>query len=410
MRILNRLTDTQVKNIRPRTKTFKVADGGGLFLLVQTSGSRYWRYKYRYAGMEKSLALGVYPEVSLAAAREARTGARNMLRAHTDPGAVRRDEKRRALIAANNSFEAVAREWLEKQKNCWTGIYAKKALQSLEADVFPSIGHRPIDQVSAPELLALLRKVEHRGVYDTAHRILQRCNAVFRYGIVTGRCERNPATDLRGALKTAKKTHFAALSAADLPEFIKRLEKYDGYERTKLAIRLLMLTFVRTKELRGARWAEVSLDGDKPIWRIPPERMKMHRAHIVPLSRQAVEVLRRMKELTGHGELVFPSERRYDKPMSENTILFALYRMGYKNKATGHGFRSTASTILNESGWRPDVIERQLAHGDQDETRAAYNRAEYLNERHTMVQFWADYLDTLGTNIRMIPVSYAKIA
>lgn len=397
------LTDTAIRSAKPGDKPRKLADSAGLYLLLHPNGSRYWRFKYRRGGKEKVLALGVYPRVTLAEAREARDFARKTLTAGRDPAVVRQTAKRELAEAGANTFRVVALEWAHKKANHWSPKHIARVIQSLEADVFRDLGHRPIHEITAPELLRVLRIVEKRGVYETAGRLLQRCGAVFRYGIVTGRCERNPAVDLRGSLTSPKKQHYPALTAADLPEFLRRLALYDGNEQTQLAIRLLLLTFVRTAELRSATWSEFELDGDTPTWRVPAERMKSRVEHLVPLSWQAVSVLKKCRHLSKSDSLLFPSERRYDKPMSENTILFALYRMGYKNRATGHGFRATASTILNEQGWRSDVIERQLAHAPRDQVRAAYNRAEYLPERRKMMRAWADYLEGLHTSAEIVP-------
>jgi integrase len=361
--------------------------------------------KYRFAGKEKVLALGVYPEVSASQARKKRDEARAKLREGIDPAGERRAEKHRKRIAAENTFEAVAREWLSKQKGKWVAGHARRVLDSLEANLFPGLGYRPIAEITPTELLYELRKIEKRGALEIASRVAQRAAAVFRYAIVTGRTDYNPAADLRGSLEAPKTRNHAALSAADLPEFLERLDTYDGEPTTKLALRLLLLTFVRTGELRGARWDEFDLDGPSPTWRIPAERMKMKEEHIVPLSTQAVAALRELWKLTGDRALLFPNRNRPTAPMSENTVLYALYRMGYHSRATGHGFRATASTILNEMGYRPDVIERQLAHGERNKVRAAYNRAQYLAERRELMQGWADYLDAVASGAaRVVPL------
>lgn len=388
------LSDAKVRNARPQAKPYKITDGEGMFLLVTPSGSKYWRLKYIFTGKEKLLALGVYPEVSLADARERRLQARKMLAAGNDPGEVKKEAKRLAGLKNNNAFEPVAREWFEKRKHGWVDSYSGRMLARLESHIFPKLGQRPIADITAQEILAMLRVVESSGALDTALRVMQICGQIFMYAIATGRAERNPVPDLRGALKTPVPKHHAYLKAADLPEFLQRLESYEGALLTKLALRLLLLTFVRTTELRMAEWTEI--DFDKAEWRIPAERMKMRDPHIVPLSSQAVAVLRELQKLTGNGKHVFPNEHNFVTFMSENTMLFALYRMGYRSRATGHGFRATASTILNENGFMPDVIERQLAHAERNKVRAAYNHAQYLTERRKMMQWWADYLDKNG--------------
>ena len=392
------LSDVQIRNAKPSSKPYKLADGGGLYVLVKPDGAKYWRLKYRFAGKEKLLALGVYPLVRAPAARTARDEAKRRLADGHDPSHARREDKRAAQISAANTFEIVAREWVEQQRNRWTPNHAGRVLDSLVADAFLEIGFRSIAEITAPELLAALRKIEARGALEVASRVNQRFGAIFRYAVATGRCERNPVADLRGALKAPKREHRAALSAADLPDYLQQLETYDGQLQTKLALKLLALTFVRTGELRGAKWSEFDLDIGE--WRIPAERMKMRAPHIVPLSRQALGVLEQLKPITGDQEYLFPNQHNPKACMSENTMLYALYRMGYHSRATGHGFRATASTILNEQGWRADAIERQLAHAEKNKVRAAYHRSEYLADRRKMMQAWADYLDTLASSVK----------
>ena len=385
------LSDAKVRNAKPQAKPYKITDGEGMFLLVTPSGSKYWRLKYHFAGREKLLALGVYPEVSLGDARERRTQARKAIAAGNDPGEVKREAKRLAVLQTENAFETVAREWYEQRKHEWKPSSTKTILKRLERHIFPKLGKRPIATITAPDILSMLRVIEGSGTLDTAQRVMQMCGQVFMYAIATGRAERNPVPDLRGALKTPVTQHHAYLKAADLPEFLKKLEAYDGALQTKLALRFLLLTYVRTIELRGAEWPEI--DFDKAEWRIPAGRMKMKELHIVPLSRQAVAVLRELQKHTGNRQYLFPNQHNPVSFMSENTMLYALYRMGYHSRTTGHGFRSTASTILNENGFMPDVIERQLAHCERNKVRAAYNHAQYLPERRKMMQWWADYLD-----------------
>ncbi|MGH8503518.1 MAG: tyrosine-type recombinase/integrase [Gammaproteobacteria bacterium] len=397
-----RLSDIKVRKAAPREKAYKLSDGHGLHLLVKPNGGKYWRLQYRVDGKQKVLALGVYPEVSLAEARDKQADARKLLRNGQDPAEVKREQKRQAKMQAENSFENVAREWHSNQKGRWTADHAHRVITSLEKDIFPHLGTKPIHDVTAPILLQALRRIEKRDALDYSSRVLQRVSAVFRYATSTGLLTYNPAADLVGSLKRRKLTHRAALSRADLPEFFDRLRKYDGEPITRLGLRLIVLTFVRSRELRGARWDEFDLDRSE--WRIPAERMKITAEHIVPLSRQTIAVLDELKPLTGSYDLVFPGRSNLSKPISENTFLYAMYRMGYHSKATVHGFRATASTILNEMGFKPDVIERQLAHAERNKVRAAYHRSEYLEDRRKMMQAWADYLDSLETGAKVIPL------
>ena len=339
------------------------------------------------------MALGVYPEVSLADARERRTQARKALAAGNDPAEAKRVAKRLGVEKSQNTFESLAREWHQNRLETWNPEHAAKILKRLERHVFPAVGSRPIADVTTSELLAVLRKIEMHGS-EIAHRMLQISNQIFLFAVVTDRAANNPAASLRGALKPVVKSNHAFIKPQELQEYLRKLDNYDGALQTKLALRFLLLTFVRTGELRGAEWSEI--DFDKAEWRIPAERMKMKDVHIVPLARQTVALLRQIKELTGQWRYVFPNQRKPSDIMSENTMLYALYRMGYHSRATGHGFRSTASTILNENGFARDVIERQLAHSERDKVRAAYNYAQYLPERRKMMQWWADYLDEVA--------------
>lgn len=387
------LSHTAVRNAKPKPKPYKMSDGEGLFLLVTPSGSKYWRLKYFFAAKEKLLALGVYPDVSLADARERRAQARKELAAGRDPGEVKKEEKRLLIQKHENTFEVVAREWHQNRLPKWTPSHATRTLKRLELHVFPRLGTKPIADITSQEVLSVMRRIEPRGA-DITHRMLQVCGQIFAYAVITDRATTNPAAMLRGALKPLVKKNRAYIKPNELPEFLKHLDGYEGALQTKLAMKFLMLTFVRTGELRGAEWNEI--DWDKAEWRIPAERMKMRESHIVPLSRQAMAILRELRDLTGHGHYVFPNQHKPAGHMSENTILYALYRMGYHSRATGHGFRSTASTILNEHGFRPDVIERQLAHCERNQVRAAYNHAQYLPERREMMQWWANYIDRLA--------------
>ena len=387
------LTNTEVQKAKPADTPVKLADGRGLYLLVQPSGSKLWRWKYRFLGKEKLMALGQYPDVSLAQAREAVDSARKALAAGIDPMEQRKAEKVARQRAVEDAFAAVAKGWFENWKAARSDSHVGYVWRRLEADVFPAIGTRPVSEIEAPELVAMTKKTAARGALDIAKRNLQTCGQVFRYAIAHGLASRNPATDIKPAdiLPSRKKTNYARVDARELPELLRKIEVYQGSAVTRTAIKLMALTFVRTSELIGARWAEFDLDTGR--WDIPAERMKMKTPHIVPLSKQAVELLRALHTATGHGALLFPGERDHEKPMSNNTILMALDRMGYKHRMTGHGFRGIASTILHEQGHEHAHIELQLAHQERNQVSASYNHATYLPQRSKMMQAWADYLD-----------------
>lgn len=397
------LTAIAIRNAKPGPKPVRLYDSGGLYLEISPAGGRWWRFAYRFGGKRKLISLGVFQDIPLAVARERRDAVRKLLADGKDPGAKRKADKREVVNRAANNFEAVAREWYKRQAHVWKASHASDVLRRLEYNLFPEIGATPIADLTAPALLAALRKIEHRGAHDLAHRVLQVSGQIFRYGIATGRCERDLSTDLRGALAPHKGKHQAAITPEELPDLLRAIDGYTelGDRLTSQALRLLALTFVRTGELIGAQWKEFDLDS--AVWIIPAERMKMKTEHVVPLSRQAVEILRAIRATGGESRYVF-SGRNLDKPISNNTMLFALYRMGYKGKMTGHGFRSVASTMLNETGFRADVIERQLAHGERNAIRGAYNRAEYLSERKAMMQQWADMLDALAQGAQVIPL------
>ena len=397
------LTATAIKNFKPKDKPVRLADERGLYLLLNPNGSRWWRFDYRFDGKHKTLSFGVYPDVPLKLARERRDEARNLVALGSDPGAQRKAEKQAKAESGSNTFEALGREWIATRGKEWTESYTSKTVSSLERHAFPAIGAKPISEITAPELLALLRAIEGRGTVDMAHRISQHCSAIFRFAISTGRAVTDPVINLRGALSSTKKEHYAALTdPLAFAELLRDVEKYRGEATTKAAMKMLALTFQRTKEVRFAEWSQFDLDA--AMWRIPAEIMKMREAHIVPLSRQAIAVLKELQPLTGAGRLVFQSSISRERPISENTVIYALGRMGYKGRMTGHGFRSVASTMLNEQGFRADLIERQLAHSEMNAVRAAYNRAEYLPERKTMMQQWADYLDKLKAGADVIPL------
>ncbi len=373
----------------------RLADEKGMYLEVTAAGGKYWRMKFRHAGKEKRLALGVYPAVSLADARKARDLAREVLAAGDDPAQRRRDAKLTKAAGDAHTFEAVARQWWAHWKGLKSTRHADYVLRRLEADAFPALGARPIATITAPQLLAMAKAVEARGAVDIAKRSLQTCGQIMRYAVAHGLIERNPAADVKpaDALKPHKKENYARLDAREMPDLLRKIEAYQGSPYTRLAMKLIALTFVRTGELIGARWSEFDLD--EAEWRIPAERMKMRTPHIVALAPQAVEVLQALHTASGHCALLFPGERDHEKPMSNNTILGALKRMGYAGRMTGHGFRGVASTILHEQGYAHHIIELQLAHQERDAVSAAYNHATYLAERRAMMIHWANHLDKL---------------
>ena len=398
------LTDKGTSNAKPKAQPYKLADERGMFLLVNPNGAKWWRLKYRFDGKEKSLSLGVYPDVGLKDAREKRDAARQLLAGGVDPSINRKVQKAARLDRAENSFEVVAREWYAKLSTKWTAGHAGKVFTRLEKDVFPWVGGRPIAEVTAPELLSALRRIESRGAIETAHRAYQSCGQIFRYAIATGRAERDPSTDLRGALQPVISTHHASITdPKEIGALLRAVDGYAGEFVTRCALRLAPLVFLRPGELRHAEWTEI--DFEKSEWRIPAEKMKARVQHVVPLSTQAAAILAEVQPLTGDGRFVFPGVRAIGRPMSENTVNAALRRMGYTNaQMTGHGFRSMASTLLNEHGWNRDAIERQLAHGERDEVRAAYNYAEFLPERRKMMQWWADHLAALAAGGKVLPL------
>lgn len=390
------LTDIAIRKAKPSIKPVKMFDGGGLFLLIAPAGGKWWRLKYRFGGKEKLLSFGTYPDVTLRDAREKRDIARKHLAADIDPGANRKAQKAANAGAVSDSFELIAREWYEKFAPNWASSHSSKIIRRMERDVFPWIGGQSIAVVSAPDLLTTMRRIENRGAIETAHRALQNCSQIFRYAIATGRARHDPTTSLRGAIPPSiVKHHASIIDPAAIGGLLRAIDGYEGSLITKSALKLAPLLFVRPGELRMAEWSE--FDFDKNEWRIPAERMKMREQHIVPLATQAAAALRELRPLTGNGRYVFPGARTNGRPMSENTVNAALRRLGYTNdQMTGHGFRSTASTLLNEQGWHRDAIERQLAHAERDSVRAAYNYAEHLPERRKMMQSWADFLGRLA--------------
>lgn len=390
------LTAAAIQAAKPREKAYKLFDQGGLFLLLHPNGGRYWRLKYRIHGREKLLALGTYPDVSLAKARERREDARKLIADNTDPSITKRAEK----TANAETFRVIALEWLAKQKLARATM--EKAQWIFDQLLFPELGDRPIRHISAPDVLAVLRKIEGRGAIETAHRAKQRASQVFRYAIATGRAEHDTTADLRGALQSVSVEHRAAITEPKrVGELLRAIDGYVGEPSTHYALKLAPYVFVRPGELRAAEWLE--FDFDKSEWRVPAERMKMREPHFIPLSTQAIEVLRQIQPLTGTGRFVFPSLRTNTRPISEGTLNAALRRLGFsKEEMTGHGFRTTASTLLNEQGWHPDLIELQLAHAERNKVRAAYNRAQRLDERRKMMQAYADYLDSLKSSANVV--------
>jgi len=404
---LNLLTTPECKNATSEGRAIrKLHDGGGLYLWVYQDGSKFWRLRYWIDGKEKSLSFGAFPDIPLKEARTRRDVERRKIEQNLDPSVEKKAAKIKSKQAATSSFEVVALEWYNKRAHTWVEHHARDVKRRLESNIFPEIGRRPIAEIEAPELLAAVQKIENRGAHDLAHRVLQVCGQVFRHGIATGKCSRDVARDLRGALTPHVARHQAAIHPDQLPDLLRAIDGYDqlGDLQTKLALQLLAITFVRTNELIGAEWVEFDLDNH--VWVIPAQRMKMKTEHVVPLAKQALGILEQLKALAGGSRYILPG-RNLDKPISNNTLLFALYRLGYKGKMTGHGFRAVASTALNEMGFRADVIERQLAHCERNEVRGAYNRAEYIKDRTIMMQHWADYLDGVKAKGKILPFKAA---
>jgi integrase len=399
------LSDIKLKSLKPKDKIYALTDEKGLSIEISPKGGRWWRFKYRFDGKQKRLSLGVYPDVSLKQARERRDDLRKQVADGIDPSHTRKAEKQ--STSDQNSFEFVAREWHNKFSADWSESHKSRTLIRLEQNAFPWLGATNINNITAPELLSVLRRIESRGALETAHRVNQICGQVFRYAIATGRAERDPAADLKGALPPAKTNHHPSITEpVKVGALMRAIQGFTGTIITATALKLSPLVFVRPGELRQAEWSEIDLENAE--WRIPPEKMKMRVVHIVPLSKQAIEALKEIQPLTGRDKYVFPSNRTITRPMSNNTVNAALRRMGYtKDEMTAHGFRSMASTILNEQGWLGDAIERQLAHGESNGVRAAYNYAQHLPERKKMMQAWADYLDGLASGANVIPINRA---
>lgn len=389
------LSDSSIRKAKPAERQYKLPDERGLHLLVRPTGSKLWQVRYRHDGREKTASLGAYPEVTLSEAREKREALRKQVAAGIDPVQAKREGKTAALVAAEHSFEAVARMWWLHWKASRSDSHVQYVIRRLEQNVFPEFGTVPVSEIEAPALVAMVKKVAQRGALDIAKRCLQMCSQVFRYAIAHGMAKRNPAADIMPSdiLPARRRANYARVDAAELPTLLRKIEAYPGTPVTRLAMKFMALTFVRTGELIGARWAELDLEAAR--WDIPAERMKMKTPHVVPLAHQAVDVLRTLKEISGHREYVFPGERNPCKTMSNNTILAALERMGYAGRMTGHGFRGVASTLLHEHGFDHAHIELQLAHTERNAISAAYNHALYLPQRAEMMAWWADHLDGL---------------
>jgi len=397
------LSEVKIRNAKSRENEYKLFDGGGLFLLVTPSGGKLWRFRYFFDKKEKKLALGTYPEISLLDARKRRDDARKLLANNVDPGAVRKAQKQ-AKVEETETFEVVAREWHDRFTPTWTIGHAGTIMDRLTRDLFPWIGKRPIAEIKASELLSAMRRVESRGALESAHRIRTICGQVFRYAVSTGRAERDPSIDLKGALPQPQEKHRAAITEpVEVGKLLRSIDDYSGSFVVKCALKIAPLVFVRPGELRHMEWTE--LDFENAQWNIPAGKMKMKEPHLVPLSTQAIEILKELQGLTGTSRYCFPSGRSFDRALSDNAILSALRRMGYaKDEMSGHGFRAMARTILDEVlQVRPDFIEHQLAHAVRDPNGRAYNRTAHLNERRKMMQQWADYLDQLRVGAKVLP-------
>lgn len=401
------LTDTRIRTAKPARKPYKLTDSAGLHVEVRPSGAKLWRLRYRIAGKENLFALGEYPALGLADAREERDRARKLVKQGIHPAHNRQALRVAQIAEGANTFEAVAREWIEKNKVRWSPYYLRQVERFLKADVYPYVGTLPIRSVTAAHLLAIVKRLEKRAP-SVALLVRQWCSAVFRYAVATLRADGDPTVALKGAITRPKVQHRKPLARTDIPRFHKALGESSGFRTTTIALRLLMLTFVRPVELRAAEWTEFDLDDAE--WRIPAGRMKMREPHVVPLSHQAVELLRELKTITGGSRLLFPNYRRPKTYMTGTTLNRALERMGFGGKFSSHGFRATASTMLNEMGYRPDVIERQLAHKERNQVRASYNQAEYLPERQKLMQEWAHTVDALARGEKVVPGKFGRAA
>ncbi|EJG2975389.1 tyrosine-type recombinase/integrase, partial [Escherichia coli] len=376
------LNDMQIRRAKPEAKAYTLGDGQGLSLLVEPNGSKSWRFRYRYAGKPKMISLGVYPTITLAEARARRDEARKIVAEGKNPSEVRKEQKLALRIQSENAFEKIAREWHQMKSAKWSAGYASDIIEAFQNDIFPYVGTRPVGEIKPLELLNVLRKIEKRGALEKMRKVRQRCSEVFRYAIATGRAEFNPAADLSSALEVHKSNHFPFLKSDEIPDFLRALDSYAGSRLVQIATKLLMVTGVRTIELRAALWQEFDLDN--AIWEIPAERMKMRRPHLVPLSTQVLGFLNELKSMTGNYRYVFPGRNDPNKPMSEASVNQLIKRIGYAGKLTGHGFRHTLSTILHENGFNTAWIEMQLAHVDKNTIRGVYNHAQYIEDRKKM--------------------------
>lgn len=396
------LNESKIRNSKANGKSLKLNDGDGLYLLLHANGSRYWQFRYSFGGKSKVLSIGKYPAVSLAEARIRKSDAQRLLRDFIDPSARKQEQKKVAAYQSRNTFVGVAEEWHKRNEAVWSSGHALKIWRRLELHILPALGRRPISEIKPLEVLCVVQKVEATGGTDVCGRVLWICSAVFQFAIITGRAEHNAAQNLKGALKPYKETHHPSLKAREMPAFLAALEGLDTSEQNRIAFKVLLMTALRTGELRHGKWEDVDFGARE--WRIPAEVMKMRREHIVPLSEPVVVLLERLRSLTGDQVWMFPNSRRQVHPMmSENTINDMIGRMGYKGRVVGHGFRSMFSTILNEHGFNRDAIERQLAHVEGNSVRAAYNQAEYLPERRFMMQWWADFIEGRGKSPVEVP-------
>lgn len=400
------LTDLEIRRSKPREKPYTLNDGSGLSLLIEPNGSKGWRFRYRFDGKPKMLSLGTYPLVSLTDARQKRDEAKKLVASGINPSDVRKRDKQERQNEIGNTFEAIAREWYEKRTDRWSAGYAEEMMKTFETDVFPFIGGRPIAEIKPMELMGVLSRLDERGATEKLRKVRQRCGEVWRYAIVTGRAEYNPAPDLVSAFVPHKKEHYAFLKHEELPEFFRTLNTYSGSIVVKLAMRLQVLTGLRPGELRQGEWAEI--DFEKRLWEVPPSRMKKRRPHCVPLSAQAIAILEQLKPITGHYQFIFPGRIHHSKPMSEMAMNVLIRRIGYAGRVTGHGFRHTMSTILHEQGYNTAWIETQLAHVDKNSIRGTYNHAQYLDGRREMLQWYADYMDALENGENVIHGRFGK--
>ena len=393
---INRLTELQIRKAKCSDRKKKLSDGGSMYLELHPNGGKYWRMNYQFRKKEKTLALGVWPEVSLVEARKKRDEAKMLLKSGKDPNLEKKKLKSNAVLDQGNSFGSISEEWFERMQHEWSEDYFHDSKRAFELHVLPYLKEIPISEIDHAEVKSVLSRMEEQRKFVAAKKVLQKLDRIFRFANRNDYCKHNPVILLKDDIITPKKKNQPALEESDLPEFLKKLDDINVYITTKMGLRMVMLTLTRTKEIRHSTWDEFDLETAQPVWRIPADRMKMNRDHIVPLSRQAVKVLKKVKRFSRGDQFVFEQQNNPQKPMSENTMLYAMYRMGYHGRATVHGFRATASTILNEKGFRSDVIELLLAHVEKNQVRAAYNRAEYLDERRETLQWWADHLDELS--------------